>query len=80
MSARTQDTTTTQGGPYPPSVYLGGAIFTIFTNDGAAGLDCPAGLLLSGPPEPPHCMAHTLRGSHLNCPWPTGTHVLEVKE
>ena len=60
VTARTQDINQL-GVPYPPPIYLGGAIFKKL-HGGALGQACP------GPPKPPLHLAHTLGGSCLNCP------------
>ena len=72
--------TQTWDGPWPPPIYLGGVtLYTIFTW-GNSGTGCPTGLLFSvAHPAPPLHLAHTIGGSCLNCPWPTGTHILISK-
>ena len=70
---------TAHSGHCPPLVYLLGSDIYNFNRGGTVGQTSFTGLLLPVHSEPPLRLAHTLGGSNLNSPWPTGTHVLKVK-
>ena len=70
---------TNTGGQSPPLLYLLGATIYIFYNWRKSGTPVPLYFFCPVHLEPPHHLAHTLGGNRLNCPWPTGTHVLKVK-
>ena len=62
-----------------PTIFMGGTIYIIY-KVGNEGQAVPQDFFSTSSPEPPIHLAHTLGGSCLNSPWPTGTHVLKVKE
>ena len=56
-----------------PNIFLGSiTLYNIYRHNSGTG--CPTKQFLAMVhPAPPHRLAHTLWGSRLNCPWPTGT-------